>query len=376
MQGNGVESSTSIANGQRPTLWLETDQTRPAPVAPSYFRRELGLVGITLRQMDFDVTESDPLLAHTDVYPETLEVLRMFPPRSVRLLVSSDETNRRDLAAAICSIPAISHVYRTYPLTWERSSRVSRLSLLTGELRRLPPRYLGRAARAFVAGNVVRKRTRWSSRLFRRRGITVTPLCLGYTEWFEMGLQGLAGEGLLPPIPQEGSLLTFLEANRERILERKSGQLGFVGQLGNFQRQAGIRAARALGYSVGPIRNGFGGGGLLNSQASREYVEQLMRCRFTLCPPGNYSGESFRLTEACLAYSIPVEVEPTLSDPSRPAFGAIAAVGVKAGSWQSALSRMSEIEGDRWAKEATECFQAAVVAIQSAKRALARNSGG
>ncbi len=355
----------------RRTLWLDADQARPTSSAPSYFRRELGLVPVTLEEIDFEVSAERPLLAFLHVEPEALRSLRDLPPRSVHLLVVSDETYRLDLLEAITRTPAIAHVFRCYPLFGgSRQPVPRRLAVAASELRGMDVGQVRPALRAVAAGSVLRRRVASWSRRLRISGIGVTSLCLGYTEWFEMGLNALAEEGLLPAVPEAGSLLPYLADAREQILANKTEHLGFVGQSGNFQRQAGIRSARQAGFNVGPVRDGFGGGSQDPVLASREHVGQLLSSRFTLCPPGNYSGESFRLTEACLMFSVPVEVTPTLSDPCRPAFGAVSAPGISGTSWAHTLRDTTEMGDLAWKQRADRSFQAVAAAFKLASDAV------
>jgi hypothetical protein len=333
----------------------------------------LNLVPITLRELDFEVSAERPLLAFVHVEPESLRHLRDLPPRSVQLLVVSDETYRLDLLQAITRTPAIAHVFRCYPLfNGSGPSMARRLAAAADELPGMDVGQVRLALRSVAAGSVLRRRVAIWSRRLQSSGIGVTSLCLGYTDWFEMGLNALADEGLLPAVPEAGSLIPYLAHAREQILAEKTEHLGFVGQSGNFQRQAGIRAARQAGFNVGPVRDGFGGGGQDPAVASREYVGQLLASRFTLCPPGNYSGESFRLTEACLMFSVPVEVTPTMSDPCRPAFGAVSAPGISGPAWAHALRDTTEMGDLEWKQRADRGFQAIADAFKFTSDAVLR----
>ena len=355
----------------RTVLWLDANQKEAAPEAPSYFRRELGLNPVTLCGIDFEISRTAPLLAFVHVEPRSLLHLRDLPPRSVQLLVASDETYRIDLLEAITRTPAISQVFRCYPLFGSsRQPLARRLVVAASEARGLDMRAIRPALRAVVAGGVMERRVgRWTRQL-EREGIGVTPLCLGYTDWFERGLAALAREEVLPQLPAEGSLIPYFTENADRILTSKSDELGFVGQLGSFQRQAGIRAAQKAGFPVGPVRDGFAGGRRDPALAAHEYVQQLLTSRFTLCPPGNYSGESFRLTEACLLLSVPVEAFPTLSDPFRPAFGEVAAPGIVASSWSKSLGIVTQLSDSAWKGRALGSLKAISAAFTRAREAV------
>jgi hypothetical protein len=50
------------------------------------------------------------------------------------------------------------------------------------------------------------------------------------------------------------------------------------------------------------------------NSALTEYSDLLSRCKFVLCPPGNFSNESFRYYEAIVLGSIPIVSSATIQD--------------------------------------------------------------
>ncbi len=93
---------------------------------------------------------------------------------------------------------------------------------------------------------------------------------------------------------------------------------------------------------------------------------------FSTTALGNHSGESFRLTEACLMFSIPIEVTPTLSDPCWPAFGAMYARGISGTSWSHALRDTTEMGDLEWKQRADRGFQAIADAFKFTSDAVLR----
>ncbi len=311
------------------------------------------------------------ILAHTYRDPDDVRVLRDFPDASVALLIESDETYDPKLAYAVRQTPAVAQVLRNYPVHPQSSRRNARtLRYGTQEVLDAPLGSWPSGVRAIAAGLVMTHRHARLRRLYGHRTRVGGGLPLGYTDMFVQGLQLAAARGVIPDPPSKGSLLPYLSGLRRELSARKSISLCFVGQRGRFQRAAGIDRASQFGWDVGPIRSGFEAAGQDRAEASFEYIRSLVDSRFALCPPGNYSGDSFRLTEAVLLGCVPVEVGHTLSDPLRPEALWHGGAGIVGRTWTEALHQLENVDPDLAERMSALAFGSLASAIDQASRLL------
>ena len=92
----------------------------------------------------------------------------------------------------------------------------------------------------------------------------------------------------------------------------------FTGQIGQVVRETAIRALSTFPESFLICRDTYGASNVLEKEVrvkGAEYVDSLKSSCFILCPPGNISGESFRIFETILMRRIPVAMSSVTSDP-------------------------------------------------------------
>lgn len=324
-------------NAATPCIWLSAVDPAEA-VTPEFLRRELGLKAIHWSELPSRPTPESPALAFAYTHPSEIRALRGFPPRTIRLIVGADETYNPALTREILRQPAVCEVLRSYP--FHPGSLADRIKAIWSSFQQLvevggaDPKG---ALTAAAAGQVLAYRSTVSRSKFRRAGIRVMGLPLGYADQFVKGLHGVAHMGHLPPLPAEGTLLDYFQSIRPELVASKSTLLAFVGQRGKFQRNAGLRVANSMNIDIGPIRSSFSEGHASNSGVAEEYVRSLQYAKFALLPPGNYSGDTFRLYESVLMACVPIAAFPTLSDPFRPKSLWIGEGGIVSESWGSAL---------------------------------------
>lgn len=320
-----------------PCIWLSAEAPE-AVFTPEFLRRELRLKAIHASELLSRPTPESPALAFAYGYPSEIRALRRYAPRSIRLIVGADETYSPSLTNEILRQPAVCEVLRSYP--FHPGSLADRLRAIWSSFRQLAevegvdPRG---ALTAAAAGQVLAYRSTFSRSRFRRAGIRVMGLPLGYADQFVKGLHGVAREGELPPLPANGTLLNYFESIRAELVASKNSLIAFVGQRGKFQRNAGLRVARSMNFEIGPIRSSFSEGHTAHPGVAEEYVRSLQYAKFALLPPGNYSGDTFRLYESILMACVPIEAFPTISDPFRPKSLWIGKGGISGESWRSAL---------------------------------------
>jgi hypothetical protein len=145
---------------------------------------------------------------------------------------------------------------------------------------------------------------------------------LGYTNRFaklfcaELGVQN--------PLD---SLIDYACLRSETSMQGKDLQIVFRGQRGKFQRQKFLQAVEDAAPSIPKVikvNRGFAGGndtGEITSIVSDPYVKELLKSVFALCPPGNYSSETFRYWESLLCGCVPIVADMVPSDPLRKMMG-------------------------------------------------------
>jgi len=140
---------------------------------------------------------------------------------------------------------------------------------------------------------------------------------LGYTNVFAQNFMA----HLRPSRAYQGSLIDLFSVKKSMIFETKANKIVFRGQKGKFQRQHFFREYESMGLPISSsvvLNQRFGGGNEFaksRSEIAYEYVGELLESAFAMCPPGNYSNETFRFWESLLCGCLPVVANFVPSDP-------------------------------------------------------------
>lgn len=247
-----------------------------------------------------------------------LEVLRSLPYKSVFVHLYSDETYDPVLNFLLLREKAVRAVIRSYPVRNLSIFQLEKL-FLKSILRNFEFDYLLNFVMFFasiLAGQVMILRQYFIKILEEKNDIHSIDFVPGYTNLFARTLVehfNLTGDS--------DSLLTserFIEITE--VSERKF-LVSFIGQRGKFWRGVAIDEALKLESKDKikfRIRKKFGGtlgaNGASQSTAT-EYIEGLIHSDFSLCPSGNYSGNTFRYLESVICGSIPIISDGIPSDP-------------------------------------------------------------
>lgn len=135
---------------------------------------------------------------------------------------------------------------------------------------------------------------------------------LGYTDVFCKSYLKTSGFEMLSP---RQSLLS--QQFTPRIISVNF--LSFVGQVGQIVRTVAIRSAESALDSKIIKRINYGAGNYEDKNVQTnglEYVRMVLSSRFVLCPPGNISGNSFRIHETVVSKRVPIVISNPLSDPN------------------------------------------------------------
>lgn len=239
--------------------------------------------------------------------------LKSLPNNSFIAWLHSDEKYDLKFNKAIIAIPGVKGILRPY------------------KLRRFSHKNLAHSLK-FTLANLIELRTTkelikvflWTWRgigmIFRQQlillmhkftNVKYVNFPIGYTNIFAKSFIGLLENTHLTI---KGSLI--LEDVFEK--EKSRTKIGFVGQSGQIIRETSIRALELVPGSNVIRRSHYGASNVYDDQVIRngiEYVATLFESDFILAPPGNISGESYRIYECVVSQAIPIFKNVVTSDP-------------------------------------------------------------
>jgi hypothetical protein len=237
------------------------------------------------------------------------EYLKQFPPRSIIVFSASDETYSLLQTARVLKEKSVAIVMREYPVRTK-----VRLEIL-GQGLKLIPIAKENKLRAKLLFSIVSGMALYIKQLgmyflavlFRKRFINCP---LGYTGKFATSYDSLSNGDPKKSIIEE--------AITKGSSKEKKQTLFFAGQRGSPERQLMISQAEESSFGPFDIFDSFGGptNSNLNYADDSYYVKGMSYSKFSLCPPGNYSAETFRFLESLVLFSYPLRPRTVLSDPS------------------------------------------------------------
>ena len=282
-----------------------------------YVNREIGIrlyyggdqASIQLSRVD----DGEKAIVFIDSSVKSYKFLDQFPTRSVVVFFVSDETYSAWATIRLLLKPSTFKVFRDYPIG-NFSKLTHYPTLLIQAIReeitvKLPTKVF---LRAFVSGIgiLVKQLLMATFSILARKKLDRLPL--GYTRSFSE----IYAESF--NLGHDVSILEHsIEVNFNNLKAKKKPKAFFSGQIGGFDRKVMINVAKLNGLSIGPIYSQFGGplNSSLKKKAESEYFLGLLESKFSICPPGNYSAESFRYLESLTLYSYPLLKTRVLSDP-------------------------------------------------------------
>lgn len=243
----------------------------------------------------------------------SLDFLSDFPKRSVTAFLVSDETYSAIKTCKLLMHPSIKIVFRDYPL---RSIRgiffYPRLFISSATMLLKYERDFSSWFSAFISGIAMMGKQvamRSISKLSRKE---IRHLPLGYTGTFASNYSNFfsvnAGESLVT------HAIRGITSNE---MLKKREETFFAGQRGKFDRRVFLNSARSLKLNVNHVHETYGGPAEVEDRrkAQINYFCGLLNSRFSICPSGNYSVESFRYLESLLMQALPIVPRSVLSDP-------------------------------------------------------------
>jgi hypothetical protein len=136
------------------------------------------------------------------------------------------------------------------------------------------------------------------------------PMPLGYNDLFAESFCKVN------QVNENLSLVDF--ALKRGPAEDKKFDIAFVGQSGKLTRRVAIEAMSNVLQKELIIRKNYGGAiGIYGAtlESGIESVHALMNSKFALCPPGNYSNNTFRISESLICGAAPMFNQGSITDP-------------------------------------------------------------
>ena len=282
-----------------------------------YINRELGIrlyYGGNQGAIQLErVKTGKKVIIFVDSSVKNFDFLDLFPARSVIVFFVSDETYSAWLTIQLLIKPSTFKIFRDYPLG-NFTKIFSYPALLSRAIQekfayKVPIKHM---FRAFFAGLIIISKQFCMASLsfFMKKPLDWLPL--GYTYGFT--------ENYNRHFKVKGQV-SVLQHSLKVLMNRgnapKKSSVFFSGQIGGFDRRVIIKKAQAFGLEVGPIFEKFGGpqDPVARKEAALNYFIGLLGSDFSICPPGNYSAETFRYVESLILHSYPLLKKSVLSDP-------------------------------------------------------------
>jgi hypothetical protein len=246
--------------------------------------------------------------------PIELEYLSSLPPNSLIVWCHSDERYDIGFNRNISQITSIRAVLRPYRLFDFKFTDLLNSILKTVLNIKYAKNFVFslRVILWQVRGFSMAFRQYRISRLFKKSHKNYINMLIGYTNVFAISL--LVSEDKYN-FSQNESLFEIVARTPNTFGEK---ELTFSGQVGQVVRETAIRAATTIPGSFIIRRNSYGASNVLVEDVRKkglEYIHALNDSKFVLCPPGNISGESFRIFETVLLRRIPIVMDHVTSDP-------------------------------------------------------------
>jgi hypothetical protein len=246
--------------------------------------------------------------------PSELEFFRTFPNKSIVAWCASDELQDFQFAKTVSSIKSFALILRPYHLNEIKLKNIfySTKYLFYSTLYVKSQKEFLSLLKWFITGLNMGLRQEKIIRLFEKRGTKFVNFPLGYTDVFCKSYMKLIG---CKPSDVSKSLLD----KKMHTSIKPTLKFIFIGQSGQILRRVAIRALEKEPEAMIINRTKYGAGNYRSKETMKkgiEYVRLSLTAKFVLCPPGNISGNTFRIHESIVMRRIPLVIFHVTSDPN------------------------------------------------------------
>jgi hypothetical protein len=341
-----------------------------------YWEREFGS-RIILKKKDFkealikEIDLGNIPIVQIDNNAEEFDFLLTLPRASIIGWLPSDETASLTNAKRISEINAFKLLLTPYSLN---KSRIQNLFLSSA--------YFYSNLRFLKSIQDFIKLILWSIRglkmsfrqqktraLYQKSNLPFYNFPLGYTDVFCKSFLNFLGK------KDDSVGMSLLNSDFFQPLNFRSN-IVFVGQEGQVVRQVAINAAEADCDSKIVRRSGYGAGEFSEDSVKRngrEYINLLIESKYVLCPPGNISGNSFRIHETVIVRRIPLVFSHVLSDPNFISSMEIVSSYKIKQSWGKLIAEAKNISDLRYEELIQSNYFKLKTELQSAKKIIELN---
>ena len=247
--------------------------------------------------------------------PSEFQFLATLPKESLVAWCHSDERFDLDFNRRISETSAIKLVLRPYRLNRFSLKKLFRALIQTFVNLRYS-KSITFALKLFLwqgRGISMQYRQLRIRRLYSKNQKKYLDILIGYTNVFASSF--LSSKEFSQSTP-DMSLFDLISPQELKFGDRA---VTFSGQTGQVVRETALIALSKFPESFLLCRDSYGASNVIDGDVRTrglEYVEILRQSRLVLCPPGNISGESFRIFETILMRRIPVAMGSVTSDPN------------------------------------------------------------
>jgi hypothetical protein len=242
---------------------------------------------------------------------EALDLMGL-PKASVIVQFHADETYLPKINFQIIRNPAVLMILRSYPIPKFKLSKffASQYAGLKDLSQAFSFSNLLEYLKLVFAGMVMVKRQVLISVLERIYSKISVPMSLGYNDLFAESYCSVY------KVERKSSLIKF--ALDDLPADNKKNEIAFVGQSGKLTRRFAIKAMENISPKKLILRDNYGGAiGIYGAtlETGIENIQALKNSKLALCPPGNYSSNTFRIAESLICGAVPMFNQGSITDP-------------------------------------------------------------
>jgi hypothetical protein len=192
---------------------------------------------------------------------------------------------------------------------------------------------------------IMRRQMRIES-LSKKTDKIIIEIPLGYTDYFAETYLEMISHSERVGYEKNDSLIEISIDDLNFLNSLKINTFVFIGQSGQIVRRHAIEALKKFDSTNLVVREGYGGVSNNENRKLRigeEYVDGLIGSKISVCPPGNISGNSYRIMESLICGAYPAVMSNILCDPlfKSPVIEVLS--GRKPRTWYRYLKKLEEM---------------------------------
>lgn len=270
------------------------------------------------------------------------------PESSIIALLNTDEKHDYEMFKSIIECDVFIGVIRQYKIHEKRNMHLSSVVFfgIVESLKILEVLTIKRTLGWLIEGLQMRRRQIKIANLSKKTNKGIIEIPLGYTDYFAETFLGKISQRKIIDRNEKSSLLELAIKDLKFLNSIKVGKFVFIGQSGQIVRRHAIEALKNFTSTKIVVREGYGGVSSNENRKLRigeEYVSGLMESKVSVCPPGNISGNSYRITESLICGSYPAVMSNVLCDPQFESPVIEVLQGRKPRTWYRYLKKLEKV---------------------------------